>query len=45
MFSLHFPPRLTPLRKAFTGFDLSALLVIAFAIVSGSAIVATFLFL
>jgi hypothetical protein len=45
MFSLHLPPRLAPLRKAFTGVDPSALLVIAFAIVSGSAIVATFLFL
>jgi hypothetical protein len=45
MFSLHLPPRLAPLRKAFTGVDPSALLMTAFAIVSGSAIVAAFLIL
>ena len=45
MSGLHLPARLAPLRQSLIGIDPSALLAIAFAIVSGTAIVATFLFL
>lgn len=45
MSSLHLPSRLTPLRKSLPDIDPSALLAVAFALVSGLAIVAAFLFL